>query len=149
MISVRSITAGIVLTALLVASPARAGCVMQSWSSILAPGPQTAEKIETFKIGKSQVAAVKFDKVAGNFGKVFLFLRHDGNCITDAVSFGSYEATTKVARELGSIGPQDRRYHVDYYAAKVHSTIGFLASVPDYREARKTAKKVFRKFQVR
>lgn len=56
---------------------------------------------------------------------------------TARYSLGSYETTTRVARETGSIGPGDRIYHLDYYAGRSHGTVAFLAALPGYDAVRR------------
>jgi hypothetical protein len=51
-------------------------------------------------------------------------------------SFGSYDQTTAVAREVGKVGPDGRLYHLDWYAPREHRTYGFYTALPPYREAR-------------
>ena len=47
-------------------------------------------------------------------------------------SLGSYDDTTKFAREAKEIGPDQRLYHLDYYAPDRHSTYAFYVDEPKY-----------------
>lgn len=67
----------------------------------------------------------------------FYFLNGDGTSAEYKYSLGSYENTTKIARELGEIGPTERVYHLDWYRQDAHKTIGFFSRLPDYEELRR------------
>jgi tetratricopeptide (TPR) repeat protein len=52
------------------------------------------------------------------------------------VSFGSYEDTTAISRELGEIGQDERVYHLDRYEPGLHATYGFFDRLLSYEETR-------------
>lgn len=52
------------------------------------------------------------------------------------LSWGSYEATTQIARQLGEIQSDQRIYHLDYYAPGEHRTYAFTEKEPDYEQAK-------------
>lgn len=56
------------------------------------------------------------------------------------LSLGSYEETTKIARELGEIGPKDRIFHLDgyYEGGRRHSTFGMYNVEPKYEDIKRS-----------
>lgn len=53
------------------------------------------------------------------------------------VTLGSYDYTTRLARELGEIGPDERRFHMDtYFDNGYHETLGFFNGNPGWEKAR-------------
>lgn len=58
------------------------------------------------------------------------------------LSLGSYQATTEIARETGSIPTSARMYHLDYYDEAKHSTYGMYTRKPRYDELRDVARKI-------
>lgn len=58
------------------------------------------------------------------------------------VSLGSYEATTEFARASGSVGPDERVFHLDGYAPNgSHYTYAFFNSMPTYETIKEIALK--------
>ena len=54
------------------------------------------------------------------------------------ISLGSYDTTTQVARETGSISKDERLFHLDgYFASGEHRTYGFFKGEPKYDDVRK------------
>ncbi len=115
------------------------GCVMDSWGAYLSAEPQEPTSIEHIETENGTIFAFKFDAIAGDYGKVFLFLLDNGECFTRAVSFGSYEATNAYSVEAGDTGPDGRLYHGDLYEPQSHTTLGFFKTRPTYEMARKIA----------
>lgn len=61
------------------------------------------------------------------------------------VSLGSYEATTKIARELGEIKPNGRMYHLDGYEPDGgHKTFAMFKKLPDYEKVKELAVKALK-----
>ena len=58
------------------------------------------------------------------------------------VSLGSYDATTRFMRESKQIGPEDRVYHLDYYAGGEHRTYRFYTRRPSYDEVRQSLSEI-------
>ena len=49
------------------------------------------------------------------------------------ISLGSYDQTTEYSRQTGSIGPNDRVFHLDGYGPNQdHKTLGMYKNQPDY-----------------
>ena len=114
-------------------------CVMGQWETYLDPGPQEFDTVETIDTEEGTIISFKFGEIAGDYGKVFLFLLDDGECFTRAVSFGSYEATNAYAVEAGDAGPDGRLYHGDLYDPESHKTLSFFKTRPTYETARMVA----------
>ena len=56
-------------------------------------------------------------------------------------SLGSYESTTRIARETGSIGRDERVYHLDWYGDGAHATLGFFRTLISYENSREVVTK--------
>lgn len=52
------------------------------------------------------------------------------------LSLGSYDETTQIAREVGSLGPDQRLFHLDQYQGNSHSTYAMVEGEPDYDTVR-------------
>jgi hypothetical protein len=131
------------------ASPAMAqdrpeGCIIEIWPDYLGPGPQEHHIREKLATDAGEIFAIEFGPLAGEYAKVYLFfLVYDG-CERKVFSVGSYNYITDMARESGSVGPQDRRYHLDLYAPEKHTTLEFRTEVPRYEEMREMALNLLR-----
>lgn len=126
--------------ALALATPAAAeDCVMDAWERILAPGFQEHELKEWIGTPAGPVAVLEFGPLAGEHPKLWLFLLDGETCFRRAVVAGSYEATTRFARESGQIGPDERIWHFDLYTGDSHETLGMRAAAPSFEEARAVA----------
>ncbi len=58
------------------------------------------------------------------------------------LSLGSYQTTTEIAREMGSISDSERIYHLDYYESNLHSTKGMYTKKPAYDDLRPATRKI-------
>ena len=110
------------------------GCVMEQWETYLDPDPQEFDTVETIDTEDGTIISFKFGEIAGDYGKVFLFLLDDGECFTRAVSFGSYEATNAYAVEAGDAGPDGRLYHGDLYNHKATRHWAFSKPAPHTKQ---------------
>jgi tetratricopeptide (TPR) repeat protein len=92
---------------------------------------------EQLKVGDLPVVAYEVFEPAGPQRVFYLFLvgQPDGTMV-GRYSLGSYDFTTEFEREIGRIGPEERMYHLDWYAGPMHSTRGFYTSLPDYDAVR-------------
>lgn len=73
----------------------------------------------------------------------FLVLKPDGT--TDyVVSLGSYQSTTDMAREMGTISAKQRLYHLDGYfdGGRLHKTYAFYTREPTYNEVKLAVSRV-------
>jgi hypothetical protein len=73
----------------------------------------------------------------------FYLLGPDGRD-TARLSLGSYDLTTQAAREAGDIGPNERIYHLDYYAGRTHATYAFFRALPSYDQVRASVGQILR-----
>lgn len=123
---------GLILAALLAAAPLRAGadshCPNFPWFSFIDPGPQSyTQREDLLAEGDVLIRAFEFGELVGAYAKVFIFIRFDGDCLTRAVSLGSYEMTNLVGAPEGG-----RIYHLDLYAPDRHATLDFFDALPEY-----------------
>jgi hypothetical protein len=120
------------------------GCIIEIWPDFLGPGPQEHQIRERLETDAGEIFAIEFGPLAGEYAKVYLFfLVYDG-CERRVFSVGSYNYITDLARESGSIGPEDRRYHLDLYAPEKHTTLEFRTEAPRYEEMREMALNLLR-----
>jgi hypothetical protein len=120
------------------------GCIIEIWPDVLGPGPQEHHIRERLATDAGEIFAIEFGPLAGEYAKVYLFfLVYDG-CERKVFSVGSYNYLTNMARENGSIGPQDRRYHLDLYTPEKHTTLEFHTKAPRYEEMREMALNLLR-----
>lgn len=92
---------------------------------------------EQFRVGEHPVVAYEHFDPAGPQRVFYAFVvgNADGTR-AGRYSVGSYDFTTEFAREAGRIGPEERIFHLDWYAGPLHSTRGFYASLPSYADVR-------------
>lgn len=83
--------------------------------------------------------ALEFGPLRGDFGKLFMFMVGDDECIREVVSIGSYETTASFGRSIRRSSPGKRLYHADLYDRKSHATLGFYDGPPAYEEAKRMA----------
>ncbi len=140
---------GIALATSPATSPATAqerpkGCLIEIWPDFLGPGPQKHQLREKLETDAGEIFAIEFGPLAGEYAKLYLFfLVYDG-CERKVFSVGSFNYQTNMARESGSIGPEDRRYHLDLYDPNEHTTLEFRSEVPRYEEMREMALNLLR-----
>ena len=90
---------------------------------------------DQFNTDQFRVFVLEYFELIGDRAVKIRFRIHDleTNQPANIISLGSYEPTTAIARELGSIGPDDRRFHLDGYPPDgSHQTFGFYTNQPDY-----------------
>jgi hypothetical protein len=120
------------------------GCLIEIWPDFLGPGPQEHQLREKLVTDAGEIFAIEFGPLAGEYAKLYLFfLDHDG-CERKAFSVGSFNYITDMARENGSIGPAERRYHLDLYEPEGHHALEFRTEVPRYEEMREMALNLLR-----
>jgi tetratricopeptide (TPR) repeat protein len=97
---------------------------------------------EQIQIDSGKVFVLEYFELKGEHARKFVFKLQDpatGQHKFD-VSLGSYDATNKMSRELGTIEAGERLYHLDGYAPNgSHYTFGFFVSQPEYDVVRKMA----------
>ena len=66
------------------------GCVIENWPAFLGPGPQAFQNRETLATGSGEIVAIEFGPLAGEYGKLYLFMLIQGGCERMVFSVGSY-----------------------------------------------------------
>lgn len=88
---------------------------------------------------QGKIFALEYFEMVGERAKKFVFKVQDldsGELIMD-ISLGSYESTTIFSRESGSIGEDERLYHLDGYLPNgTHYTYGFFNKLPSYAKVK-------------
>lgn len=113
-------------------------CEPFGWAQFTDPGPQTYEKVETVTLENGdEIRMFRFGEPAGDYAKIYIFIRFHHDCVLKAVSLGSYAATNAFSAETGG-GPV---FHLDLYDGEMHATLGMFDAPPPYEEARAEALK--------
>lgn len=101
---------------------------------------------EQFKVDRTPVMVFEYFELKGEMGVRYSFnvLDEAGKKAQRRVSLGSYEMTTRMARETGSIGPNERMYHLDGYEGRSHATYGMYTKEPTYEATRAMVVKVLK-----
>jgi hypothetical protein len=120
------------------------GCLIEIWPDFLGPGPQEHHVRETLATNAGEIFAIEFGPLAGEYAKVFLFFLVYDDCERKVLSVGSFNYQTELAREAGSIGPEERRYHLDLFDINEHHTLEFRTEAPRYEEMREMALNLLR-----
>jgi len=120
------------------------GCLIEIWPDFLGPGPQEYKLRETLTTDAGEIFAVEFGPLAGEYAKVFLFFLVYEDCERKVFLVGSFNYQTELARENGSIGPEERRYHLDLFDPEEHHTLEFRTQAPRYEEMREMALNLLR-----
>jgi tetratricopeptide (TPR) repeat protein len=99
---------------------------------------------DQFQIGEVRAFVLEYYDLKGDRPLAWKFLLKSGHDYLDhRFSVGSYETSTKFARAEGTIGPQDRLYHLDgYWANGSHVTYEFYHNRPDYLDVRKQVQQI-------
>jgi len=95
------------------------GCVIEAWPAYLDSGP-----------------------LAGEYGKLFMFMLVYAGCERQVMVVGSYDYLIDIARQNGDIGPAERRYHIDMLVPEKHNVLEYRTSPPGYAEMREMALRV-------
>jgi tetratricopeptide (TPR) repeat protein len=98
---------------------------------------------EQFKVNQTKVMVLEHFELEGDRAVRYAFhvLDQAGES-TRRISLGSYDATTKISRELGEIGKDERMFHLDEYTTGRHATYGMFKKEPTYEETRKMVVKI-------
>ncbi len=97
---------------------------------------------EQFKVGEHVILAYEYYELSGEMALVYRFDVSDskGKQLLYRVSLGSYDSTTRMARELHAIKPNERMYHLDWYqntaTRRLHRTYGMFTTKPTYEKTR-------------
>jgi hypothetical protein len=120
------------------------GCLIEIWPDFLGPGPQEHKLRETLTTDAGEIFAIEFGPPAGEYAKVFLFFLVFDDCERKVFLVGSFNYQTELARGNGSIGPDERRYHLDLFDPDEHHTLEFRTAAPGYEEMREMALNLLR-----
>jgi len=89
---------------------------------------------------EGKLYALEYFQLVGDYAKKFVFKIQNpktGESIID-ISLGSYNSTTQISRETGSIAADERVYHLDGYLPNGnHLTYAFFNELPNYDLVRK------------
>lgn len=94
---------------------------------------------DQFEIGGIRAFVLEYFELEGERALVWKFILKKGEEQHDYyLSFGSYAGTTEMMRETGTIGKDERGYHLDGYGTDgSHRTYGILTKNPGYDEVKK------------
>ena len=96
---------------------------------------------EQFLVGKTKVMAFEYFELEGDQAVRYRFAVVDEkDKEIYRISLGSYELTTKIAREQGVIGKKERMWHLDRYDDAGQSLVAMMKAEPTYEEARARVK---------
>jgi hypothetical protein len=92
--------------------------------------------LEVFTVGEADVAAYRYERVAGPRGRLYAFCVRPAAAPAYVIALGSYDDTTRIAREMIAIAPDARIYHLDRYDAAGASTLALFEQPPAYEAVR-------------
>ncbi|WP_395741327.1 tetratricopeptide repeat protein [Prosthecobacter sp.] len=101
---------------------------------------------DQFQIGTIRAFVLEYYDLKGDRPLAWKFILRTGDEDVDhRYSVGSYDTATAVARELGTIGPNERQYHLDgYWTNGSHATYGFYRNRPDYQNIRTQVQQIIK-----
>lgn len=102
---------------------------------------------EQIDFGNDKIFALEYFEIKGERAKKYVFHRQEKETekLKFRISLGSYDSTTSFSRAKGSIGPDERLYHLDGYGPDgSHYTYGFFNPMPDYNTVKDLTLKAFR-----
>ena len=120
------------------------GCLIEVWPDYLGPGPQTHEVRETLETDAGEIFAIEFGPLEGEYAKLWLFFLVYEGCERKVFLVGAFNYVSEMARENGSIRPDEVRYHLDLFRPEGHNTVEFRSSPPRYEEMREMALNLLR-----
>lgn len=102
-------------------------CPEMVWGPVLLPGPQDFAPVGGREVAPGRtVMVVMFDKLVGDYPKIFHVIETRDDCLTRVVSLGSYAHLNEAAE-----GPNDRIYHLDLYTHDEHETLLMVRGQPN------------------
>ena len=101
---------------------------------------------DQFQVGKIRAFVLEYYELKGERPLAWKFILKSGEKnLAHHFSVGSYPSATEFARAEGSIGPKERRYHLDgYWNNGAHTTYNFYRNKPDYQEVRKEVERIIK-----
>lgn len=92
---------------------------------------------EQFRVGDRKIIAFEYFEPSGERRVFYRFSVLDSEGNEDFwYSLGSYDSTTEFAREIGTVGKDERFYHLDQYDEGFHATFLFFRELPTYESVR-------------
>lgn len=113
-------------------------CLTPVWGAVLDAAPQQEKLEERIDTPSGEVLAFSYDRLAGEYAKLFLFARSNSGCYDKAFVVGSYQANNDSAR-AASGDDAVQVYHFELYTAEAQSSIALGIAKPDYENARNIA----------
>lgn len=96
---------------------------------------------EQFRVGKTKVMAFEYFELEGDQAVRYRFaIVDEKDAESYRISLGSYELTTRIAREQGVIAKNERMWHLDRYDDAGQSLVAMMKAEPTYEEARARVK---------
>ena len=94
---------------------------------------------DQFTAGENRVFALEYFKPIDQFNTMYSFNVMDatGKKSVCRITLESDDATTAIARELKSIGPNQRSYSIDRFDKDSHATLAMLNEKPSYDDLKK------------
>lgn len=92
--------------------------------------------LETFQVGEAEVAAYRYERVVAPWGRIYAFCVRPAAAPAYVIVLGSYDDTTRIARDMVAIAPDGRIYHLDRYDAGAASTLAMFEQAPPYEDVR-------------
>ncbi len=103
---------------------------------------------DQFTVGALRVMVFEYFELSGERALRYSFsVRNEsGSGEAWAVSLGSYEVTTQIAREKGEIKKDERMFHLDGYfdGGSIHKLYGMYKKEPTYEDCRKAVEEVLK-----
>ncbi|MEM9211399.1 MAG: hypothetical protein AAGA63_07925, partial [Pseudomonadota bacterium] len=98
------------------------------WGKFTNPGNQDFEVFEKIDLEDgSHATGIKFHGLKGPYAKKYAFVHFRDECVVQFVSLGRYS---------GGGFFSNSNFHLDFYTADFHSTLGFYKRAPSYKKIR-------------
>ena len=100
---------------------------------------------DQFRIGNKKVFALEYFELTGDMAVRYSFVVSEGDSEQSLyrITLGSYEATTQMAREMGRIEKDERRFHLDrYFPDEKHETFAFFTNQPAYGKIKRMVRAI-------
>lgn len=112
--------------------------------------PELSEKgffiCDQFQVGDIRAFVLEYYDLKGERPLAWKFILKSGDEALDHhFSVGSYPSATEFARSEGSIGPDERRFHLDgYWVDGSHATYNFYRNRPSYGDVREELQRIIK-----
>ena len=101
---------------------------------------------DQFQVGEIRAFVLEYYELKGERPLAWKFILKSGDETLDRhLSVGSYPSATEFARSEGSIGPDERRFHLDgYWVDGSHATYNFYRNRPSYGDVREEVQRIIK-----